>query len=97
MSRATSLIAVGQQLSISVGVAVGALAVDLTLWWRGHDTIMAEDFRPAWLIVAAISALSCVLFWRMPSDAGAALAQRAPAAEIARTGINGADIDEKRR
>jgi EmrB/QacA subfamily drug resistance transporter len=73
MSRATSLIAVGQQLSISVGVAVGALAVDMTLAWRGHDTILATDFQPAWLIVAAISALSCVVFWRMPSDAGAAL------------------------
>ncbi len=78
MSRATSLIAVGQQLSISVGVAVGALVVDLTLWWRGHDTITAADFRPAWLIIAAISALSCIVFWRMPSDAGAALA-KAPA------------------
>jgi fucose permease len=76
MSRATSLIAVGQQLSIATGVAVGALAVDATLWWRGHDTIMAADFQPAWLIVAAVSALSCPVFWRMPSDAGAALAQR---------------------
>jgi EmrB/QacA subfamily drug resistance transporter len=75
MSRATSLIAVGQQLSIATGVAVGALAVDVTLWWRGHDTITAADFQPAWLIVAAVSALSSVVFWRMPSDAGAALAQ----------------------
>ncbi len=78
MSRATSLIAVGQQLSISVGVAVGALAVDMTLWRRGHDTIVAADFQPAWLIVAAISALSCLVFWRMPADAGSALAERAP-------------------
>jgi EmrB/QacA subfamily drug resistance transporter len=76
MSRATSLIAVAQQLSIATGVAVGALAVDMTLWWRGHDTIMAADFQPAWLIVAAVSALSCIVFWRMPSDAGAALAQQ---------------------
>jgi hypothetical protein len=82
MSRATSLIAVGQQLSISIGVAVGALAVDVTLWWRGHDTIMAADFQPAWLTVAAISALSCLVFWRMPSDAGAALSQRAPSPTV---------------
>jgi EmrB/QacA subfamily drug resistance transporter len=79
MSRATSLIAVGQQLSIATGVAVGALAVDVTLWARGHATIEAADFQPAWLIVAAISSLSCLVFWRMPSDAGAALAGRAPA------------------
>src|SRR5262249_50954915 len=36
MSRATSLVSVAQQLSISVGVAIGALAVDLTLWARGQ-------------------------------------------------------------
>jgi len=88
MSHATSLIAVGQQLSIAVGVAVGALAVDVTLWWRGHDTITAADFQPAWLVVAAISALSCLVFRRMPSDAGAALAQRAPDPTSA--------VDEKR-
>jgi EmrB/QacA subfamily drug resistance transporter len=80
ISRATSLIAVGQQLSISVGVAVGALAVDVTLGLRGHDTITAADFQPAWLTIAAISALSCLVFWRMPSDAGAALSRHGPAA-----------------
>jgi EmrB/QacA subfamily drug resistance transporter len=78
MSRATSLIAVGQQLSIAIGVGVGALAVDVTFWLRGHDTITAADFQPAWLVVAAISATSCLVFWRMPSDAGAALSGRAP-------------------
>jgi hypothetical protein len=81
LSRATSLIAVGQQLSISVGVAVGALVVDLTLWWRGHATITAADFQPAWIIAASISALSCLVFIRMPSDAGAALATGRRAAE----------------
>ena len=91
LSRATSLIAVGQQLSISIGVAVGALVIDVTLWWRGHDTITAADFQPAWLTVAAISALSCLVFWRMPSDAGAELAQRAPVPTPAPT----ASKDEK--
>jgi fucose permease len=77
LSRATSLVAVGQQLSISVGVAIGALAVDLTLWQRGHDTIAAADFQPAFVAVAAIAACACVVFGRMPSDAGGALADRA--------------------
>jgi EmrB/QacA subfamily drug resistance transporter len=77
MSRATSLISVGQQLSTGAGVAIGALAVDLTLWWRGQDTITAADFQPAWLVIAAISATSCIVFWRMPADAGAALARPA--------------------
>jgi EmrB/QacA subfamily drug resistance transporter len=76
LSRATSLVAMGQQLSISVGVAVGALAVDVTLWARGHATITAADFQPAFVAVALISASASLVFARMPSDAGAALAAR---------------------
>src|SRR5499427_1182435 len=82
MSRATSLVAVAQQVSISVGVAIGALAVDLTLWARGRDTITAADFQPAYLAIAVIAGCACFVFARMPADAGAELARRstAPAA-----------------
>ncbi len=50
MSRATSLVAVAQQVSISAGVAIGALAVDLTLRARGRTRmeITAADFQPAY-------------------------------------------------
>jgi len=82
MSRATSLVAVAQQVSISVGVAIGALVVDLTLWARGRDTITAADFQPAYLIIAVIAGCASFIFARMPADAGAELARRstAPAA-----------------
>src|SRR6516165_2010719 len=82
MSRATSLVAVAQQVSISVGVAIGALAVDLTLWARGRDTITAADFQPAYLVIAVIAGCASFIFARMPADAGAELARRstAPAA-----------------
>jgi hypothetical protein len=79
MSRATSLVAVAQQVSISVGVAIGALAVDLTLWARGRDTITAADFQPAYLTIAVIAASACFVFARMPADAGAELARRSTA------------------
>jgi len=80
MSRATSLVAVAQQVSISVGVAIGALAVDLTLWARGQSIITAAaDFQPAFLAIAVIAGSSFVVFARMPADAGAELARRAPA------------------
>jgi EmrB/QacA subfamily drug resistance transporter len=79
MSRATSLVAVAQQVSISVGVAVGALAVDLTLLARGRDVITAADFQPAFIAIAVISACAFFVFLRMPEEAGAELAQRAPA------------------
>jgi EmrB/QacA subfamily drug resistance transporter len=78
MSRATSLVAVGQQLSISIGVALGASLVDLTVRLRGHDTITATDFQPAWIIVSLISATACIVFWRMPADAGAEVSRRMP-------------------
>jgi EmrB/QacA subfamily drug resistance transporter len=78
MSRATSLVAVAQQVSISVGVAIGALAVDLTLWARGHTKITASDFQPAFIAIAVISASAFFVFARMPVDAGAELARRTP-------------------
>ena len=80
LSRATSLIAVAQQLSISIGVAIGALVVDLTLWARGRSVITAVDFQPAFLTVAVIAACAGLAFAQLPPDAGAELARRAPAA-----------------
>ena len=79
MSRATSLASVGQQLSLSAGVAVGALVVDLSLDWRGGTAITAADFAPAFLVVAAISAASAFVFARLPPDAGAEMSGRKPA------------------
>jgi EmrB/QacA subfamily drug resistance transporter len=78
MSRATSLVAVGQQLSISVGVGVGAALVELTVRLRGHETITAADFQPAWIICALISATAGIAFWRLPVDAGAEVARQTP-------------------
>jgi len=78
MSRATSLVAVTQQVSISVGVAIGALAVDLTLWARGHTVITAPDFQPAFIAIAVIAGSAFFVFLRMPADAGAELARRTP-------------------
>ena len=78
MSRATSLVAVAQQLSISVGVAIGALAVDLTLWAHGRPAITAADFRPAFLVIALISGCACFVFAHMPQDTGEELARRTP-------------------
>jgi EmrB/QacA subfamily drug resistance transporter len=78
MSRATSLVAVAQQVSISVGVAVGALAVDLTLWVRGHSVITAADFQPAFIAIGVIAGCAFFVFMRMPPEAGAELARRTP-------------------
>ncbi|MBS0246808.1 MAG: MFS transporter [Proteobacteria bacterium] len=76
VSRATSLVAVGQQLAMSSGVAVGALAVDLVAAWHGHATLVASDFQPAFFVVAAISLLSVLFFIQLPHDAGAEISGR---------------------
>ncbi|MBI1202714.1 MAG: MFS transporter [Rhodopseudomonas sp.] len=86
VSRATALVSVGQQLSISAGVALGALAVDLSARFHGHAEILASDFAPAFLAVAGISALSIAIFARLPTDAGAELSGRpAPVRSTDRT------------
>jgi EmrB/QacA subfamily drug resistance transporter len=79
VARATALASVAQQLSLSAGVALGALAVDVTVQLRQQPVITAADFPPAFILMAAISALSGLVFWRLPADAGAELADRTPA------------------
>ncbi len=79
ISRATTLVSVAQQLAISTGVAVGALAVHATLALRGSSTVAAGDFGPAFLFVAGISAAAAIVFARLPPHAGAELANRMPA------------------
>ena len=79
VSRATALVSVAQQLSISSGVALGALAVEFAQRFRGDAALQAADFPPAFLAVAVISALSALIFARLPSDAGAEMADRLPA------------------
>ncbi len=81
MSRATTLVSVAQQLSLSTGVAVGALVVETTLRLQ-HGTIMgAWDFPPAFLAVGALSASAAFVFARLPPDAGAELSGRKVAQE----------------
>jgi EmrB/QacA subfamily drug resistance transporter len=79
MSRATALASVAHQLALSAGVAFGALTVEITVALRGHVTLEAGDFAPGFLAVAAVSALSALIFGRLSPDAGAELADRAPA------------------
>ncbi len=76
VSRATSLVSVAQQLAISSGVAFGALAVEMTVRFHGEGTLGARDFPPAFVAVAAVSALSVVFFARLSPHAGAELSNR---------------------
>jgi EmrB/QacA subfamily drug resistance transporter len=78
MSRATSLVSVAQQLSMSTGVAIGALSVEMVVRFADHDGITAASFPPAFLLIGAISASAALIFMRLAPDAGAELANRTP-------------------
>ncbi|HET9902506.1 MAG TPA: MFS transporter [Xanthobacteraceae bacterium] len=78
MSRATTMSAVWQQLSLSTGVALGAFIVEYTLRWKRNATISPDDFLFAFLIIGAVSAISAALFMRLPQDAGAQLSAAIP-------------------
>lgn len=71
MSYATSLSSVAQQLALSMGVALGAFALETASALHGSPTITAKDFGPAFWAVAVISGLSAVMFFRLHPDAGA--------------------------
>jgi EmrB/QacA subfamily drug resistance transporter len=77
MSRATTLVAVAQQLSLSTGVAVGALVVEITLRLKHAAAMSAADFPPAFLVVGALSASAVLIFARLAPDAGNELSGRA--------------------
>jgi EmrB/QacA subfamily drug resistance transporter len=76
MSRATALVAAAQQLSLSTGVAVGALVVEITLRLRHSGAMSAADFPPAFLVIGALAASASLIFMRLAPDAGAELSGR---------------------
>src|ERR1700693_1920441 len=87
MSRATPLVSVNQQLAISAGVAVGAFSVESTQLMRHVQTLSADDFAPAFVVVSIISAVSAWFFWQMPDDAGHEISGRKAVEIPSRKGV----------
>ena len=71
LSRANTLSSVMQQVSLSLGVAVGALALHLTQTASGGAGLAPADFVPAFLTVGGMACLSALFFLPLPPDAGA--------------------------
>ena len=76
MSAATSLSSMLQQLSLSVGVGVGALTLHYTLQSAGRALPAPGDFAVAFGIVGIAAALSALCFLRLPHDAGSEISGR---------------------
>jgi EmrB/QacA subfamily drug resistance transporter len=73
LSKATAIVSAAQQLSLSTGVAVGALIVEITLRLKHADAMGAGDFPPAFLVVSILSASAGLIFLRLRPDAGVEL------------------------
>lgn len=75
MSHAATLNSMVQQLSLSLGVTLGASLVTLVAWTHGGSAQQpsAEDFYPAFGVVGAITLLSLFFFIRLTKDEGAGL------------------------
>lgn len=78
MSSATSLSGVAQQLSLSIGVTIGAFALESAHVLHGGKTLAAGDFWPAFLIVGLISASSVFWMIQLAPDAGAEVSGHVP-------------------
>ena len=71
MSQASSFSSIGQQLSLSVGVGIGAMVLHFTIALHGAGPITAADFPPAFFLVGAIAIASLLFYLPLAADAGA--------------------------
>jgi MFS family permease len=67
---ATAMASVGQQVSVSSGVAIGAMVVELSESLRGHTELQTSDFASAFVVVGLMSMMSTLLMFRLPENAG---------------------------
>jgi len=79
MSQAASLFSMAQRLSQSLGIAVAAYAVQLSMELHGHATIESVDFVVAFVVIAIVSLLSVPFHMRLAKDAGTAVSGHVPA------------------
>ena len=71
MSQATSFYSTAQQLSLAVGVAAGAAALEIAVTLSGHQRPLLVDYSFAFLAVAVVAAISVPISLQFSPDAGA--------------------------
>ena len=71
MSQASSVASMAQRLAQSLGVAIGAYALQISGLLQGHAEVVVADFPPAFIAVALLSAVSVFFHAALPAGAGA--------------------------
>jgi EmrB/QacA subfamily drug resistance transporter len=84
MAQASSMAGMMQQLSLSLGVAIGGYLLEIAGGLNGRPSTDLGNFFWAFLGVGLISASSAWMMWRLPRNAGAEMSGRAkPGKEVA--------------
>jgi EmrB/QacA subfamily drug resistance transporter len=78
LSRATSLMSVAQQLAMSLGIMVGAYALQGAQALREGPGLVVQDFRLAFFVVGAVATTSVIYFFKLAPEAGAEMAGPRP-------------------
>lgn len=93
MSSANTLASMAQQLFLSLGVAVGAMVLHISLGGRGAAHLSVHDFTPAFVVMGVLALMSSVLFIPLEYHAGNEVSGHRAGVELARTAqtITGAD------
>ena len=73
LSRATSFLAMAQQLAQSFGVGLVALVVHIGLTWHDRIAIAPQDVALGYFTIGAMALASVVVFYWLPAEAGAEL------------------------
>ena len=76
LSPATSLASVAQQLSSSIGVAIAAIVLEAAQTLRGGGPLDTTDFALAFVVLAAVSALSVLVHAGLRPEAGSEMIAR---------------------
>jgi EmrB/QacA subfamily drug resistance transporter len=80
IGAATGMATVAQQVSVSFGVAIGAMVLEASEWLGGRHTPATADFSAAFIVVGLLSALTSVAMLRLPAGAGDDISGRKSAA-----------------
>ena len=79
MSSATTLYSTVQQLSLTMGIVIGAASLEISSWMGGRASPAPSDYREAFLAVSLIAVLSVPFCMRLSRLAGDALTHHPPA------------------
>lgn len=93
MSDASSLASMAQQLFLSLGVALAALLLHLSLGGRSVAQLSSHDFTAPFVITGVLAILSSFLFLRLDYHAGAEVSGRRRAIEYSPSAARAEAVD----